>query len=101
MKVLSTKSEVLSVQTDIHFSFLFHLSSVFTPGALFDQRHLEKNCEALLLRLFNSAGNFEKCVTLLRDKHKSQDLSPVVQSIFSHASVAKKNLLTIMLIVSK
>lgn len=47
--------------------------------------------------VFNE-GNFEKCVTLLRDKHKSQDLSPVVQSIFSHASVAKKNLLTIMLI---
>ncbi|XP_015754053.1 PREDICTED: acetyl-CoA carboxylase 1-like [Acropora digitifera] len=43
-------------------------------------------------------GNFEKCVTLLRDKHKSKDLSPVVHSIFSHASVARKNQLTIMLI---
>ena len=48
---------------------------------------------------FNS-GNFEKCVTLLRDKHKSKDLAPVVQSIFSHESVVKKNQLTIKLIVS-
>lgn len=48
---------------------------------------------------FNS-GNFEKCVTLLRDKHKSKDLAPVVQSIFSHESVVKKNQLTINLIVS-
>ena len=50
--------------------------------------------------MFNFSGNFEKCVTLLRDKHKSKDLAPVVQSIFSHASVARKNQLTIMLIVS-
>ncbi|XP_020604828.1 acetyl-CoA carboxylase-like isoform X1 [Orbicella faveolata] len=47
--------------------------------------------------LFNE-GNFEKCVTLLRDKNKSKDLASVVQSIFSHSSVAKKNQLTIMLI---
>ncbi|XP_073241070.1 acetyl-CoA carboxylase-like isoform X1 [Porites lutea] len=47
--------------------------------------------------LFNE-GNFEKCVTLLRDKHKSKDLAPVVQSIFSHESVVKKNQLTIKLI---
>lgn len=39
-------------------------------------------------------------MTLLRDKNKTKDLAPVVQSIFSHASVAKKNQLTIMLIVS-
>ena len=39
-------------------------------------------------------------MTLLRDKHKSKDLSPVVQSIFSHESVGKKNQLTIKLIVS-
>ena len=39
-------------------------------------------------------------MTLLRDKHKTKDLAPVVQSIFSHTSVAKKNQLTIMLIVS-
>lgn len=51
-------------------------------------------------RYYNSTGNFEKCVTLLRDKNKTKDLAPVVQSIFSHASVAKKNQLTIMLIVS-
>lgn len=50
--------------------------------------------------LFTSAGNFEKCVTLLRDKNKAKDLAPVVQSIFSHASVSNKNQLTIMLIVS-
>ncbi|KAJ7391694.1 hypothetical protein OS493_017391 [Desmophyllum pertusum] len=47
--------------------------------------------------LFNE-GNFEKCVTLLRDKNKAKDLAPVVQSIFSHASVSNKNQLTIMLI---
>lgn len=47
--------------------------------------------------LFNE-GNFEKCVTLLRDKHKSVDLSPVVHSIFSHSSVLRKNQLTITLI---
>ena len=39
-------------------------------------------------------------MTLLRDKHKSKDLAPVVQSIFSHESVVKKNQLTIKLIVS-
>ena len=52
-------------------------------------------------KLFNFPGNFEKCVTLLRDKNKSKDLAAVVQSIFSHSSVAKKNQLTIMLIVSR
>ena len=46
------------------------------------------------------AGNFEKCVTLLRDKHKSKDIAPVVSNIFSHANVPKKNQLTTMLIVS-
>ena len=34
----------------------------------------------------------------LREKHKP-DMSPVLESIFSHAQVSKKNVLVIMLIV--
>lgn len=58
-------------------------------------------CQQLIfINVHLYSGNFEKCVTLLRDKHKSKDLAPVVQSIFSHESVVKKNQLTIKLIVS-
>ena len=57
-------------------------------------------CQQLSKNFHLCSGNFEKCVTLLRDKHKSKDLAPVVQSIFSHESVVKKNQLTIKLIVS-
>ena len=39
-------------------------------------------------------------MTLLCDKYKDKEMSSVVSAIFSHASVAKKNQLAIMLVVS-
>uniref|UniRef100_A0A8D0GX21 acetyl-CoA carboxylase n=1 Tax=Sphenodon punctatus TaxID=8508 RepID=A0A8D0GX21_SPHPU len=42
-------------------------------------------------------AHYDKCVINLREKHKS-DMTPVLECIFSHAQVAKKNQLVIMLI---
>uniref|UniRef100_A0A8C5AZK7 acetyl-CoA carboxylase n=1 Tax=Gadus morhua TaxID=8049 RepID=A0A8C5AZK7_GADMO len=42
-------------------------------------------------------AHYDKCVINLREKHKP-DMSPVLESIFSHAQVSKKNVLVIMLI---
>nr|XP_023016054.1 acetyl-CoA carboxylase [Leptinotarsa decemlineata] len=42
-------------------------------------------------------GSYDKCVSLLREKHKD-DMAAVTATIFSHSQVAKKNLLVTMLI---
>ncbi|XP_074868764.1 acetyl-CoA carboxylase 2 isoform X2 [Carettochelys insculpta] len=42
-------------------------------------------------------AHYDKCVINLREQYKS-DMTPVLDCIFSHAQVAKKNLLVIMLI---
>ncbi|XP_072839289.2 acetyl-CoA carboxylase 2 isoform X2 [Pogona vitticeps] len=42
-------------------------------------------------------AHYDKCVVNLREQHMP-DMTPVLESIFSHAQVAKKNLLVIMLI---
>ena len=46
------------------------------------------------------AAHYDKCVINLREQLKP-DMSQVLDCIFSHAQVAKKNQLVIMLIVSK
>ncbi len=40
----------------------------------------------------------DKCVINLREQYKP-DMTPVLESIFSHAQVSKKNVLVTMLIV--
>lgn len=45
------------------------------------------------------AGHYDKCVFALREENKS-DMNAVLNYIFSHAQVTKKNLLVTMLIVS-
>lgn len=50
-------------------------------------------CIALL------TGHYDKCVFALREENKG-DMVNVVNYIFSHAKVTKKNLLVTMLIVS-
>ncbi|XP_048411956.1 acetyl-CoA carboxylase 2 isoform X2 [Stegostoma tigrinum] len=42
-------------------------------------------------------AHYDKCVINLREQHKP-DMTPVLDCIFSHAQVAKKNILVIMLI---
>lgn len=42
-------------------------------------------------------GHYDKCVGALREKHKD-DMKQVVNTIFSHSQVAKKNLLVTLLI---
>lgn len=42
-------------------------------------------------------GHYDKCVAALREKHKD-DMQQVVNTIFSHSQVAKKNLLVTLLI---
>lgn len=44
-------------------------------------------------------GHYDKCVFMLREENKG-DMANVLNYIFSHAQVTKKNLLVIMLIVS-
>lgn len=44
-------------------------------------------------------GSFDKCVIAMRDQHKT-NVRSVVDDVLSHASVAKKNLLVVQLIVS-
>jgi hypothetical protein len=51
--------------------------------------------------MFFSSGNFDKCVLAIREEHKDKDMTVVVANVFSHANVAKKNLLIVKLIVSK
>lgn len=48
---------------------------------------------------FLAAGHYDKCVFALREENKS-DMNAVLNYIFSHAQVTKKNLLVTMLIVS-
>lgn len=40
-------------------------------------------------------GHYDKCVSQLREKYKDEGMASVVQKIFSHLSVTKKNLLII------
>lgn len=49
--------------------------------------------------LSGSLGHYDKCVFALREENKS-DMNTVLNYIFSHAQVTKKNLLVTMLIVS-
>lgn len=44
-------------------------------------------------------AHYDKCVINLREQYKP-DMSPVLEYIFSHAKVSKKNILVTMLIVS-
>lgn len=44
-------------------------------------------------------GHYDKCVFTLREENKG-DMANVLNYIFSHAQVTKKNLLVTMLIVS-
>lgn len=49
--------------------------------------------------MYSLPGHYDKCVALLREKHKD-DMATVVGKIFSHLQVSKKNQLIIKLIVS-
>lgn len=52
-----------------------------------------------LLCCFVFLGHYDKCVFTLREENKG-DMANVLNYIFSHAQVTKKNLLVTMLIVS-
>lgn len=54
---------------------------------------------AELLHVGLLTGHYDKCVFALREENKS-DMANVLNYIFSHAQVTKKNLLVTMLIVS-
>ena len=47
------------------------------------------------------SGSFDKCVLAIREENKEKDMGIVVANVFSHANVAKKNVLVVKLIVSK
>lgn len=49
--------------------------------------------------IYLSTGHYDKCVFALREENKG-DMANVLNYIFSHAQVTKKNLLVTMLIVS-
>lgn len=49
--------------------------------------------------VFFFLGHYDKCVFTLREENKG-DMANVLNYIFSHAQVMKKNLLVTMLIVS-
>lgn len=49
---------------------------------------------------FPSSAHYDKCVISLREQYMP-NMTPVLECIFSHAQVAKKNLLVTMLIVSR
>lgn len=48
--------------------------------------------------LLSQTAHYDKCVVNLREQYKP-DMSPVLDYIFSHAQVSKKNILVTMLIV--
>lgn len=50
------------------------------------------------VHFFILTAHYDKCVINLREQHKP-DMSPVLDYIFSHAQVFKKNILVTMLIV--
>lgn len=52
-----------------------------------------------LLHVGLLTGHYDKCVFTLREENKG-DMANVLNYIFSHAQVTKKNLLVTMLIVS-
>lgn len=64
---------------------------------------IEKAALTLFFILANTdlllySAHYDKCVINLREQYKP-DMSPVLDYIFSHAQVSKKNILVIMLIV--
>ncbi|XP_043540947.1 acetyl-CoA carboxylase 2-like [Chiloscyllium plagiosum] len=66
--------------------------------------HMKSVVLDLLRRYLNvetqfQQAHYDKCVINLREQYKP-DMTPVLDCIFSHAQVAKKNILVIMLIVS-
>lgn len=75
-----------------------HCISIFSPldGALKPQVSCPVFTNALI---YLSTGHYDKCVFALREENKG-DMANVLNYIFSHAQVTKKNLLVTMLIVS-
>lgn len=66
-----------------------------------NSHYLPPNCSwasVVLPLLFSQTAHYDKCVINLREQHKP-DMSPVLEYIFSHAQVSKKNILVTMLIV--
>lgn len=53
-----------------------------------------------LTPFFSQTAHYDKCVINLREQYKP-DMSPVLEYIFSHAQVSKKNVLVTMLIVRR
>lgn len=82
----------------------FNVLTYFTHKmALFHQKH-QHLCplSAVLTGAFICRfclGHYDKCVFTLREENKG-DMANVLNYIFSHAQVTKKNLLVTMLIVS-
>lgn len=56
-------------------------------------------CAVFILHVGFLTGHYDKCVFTLREENKG-DMANVLNYIFSHAQVTKKNLLVTMLIVS-
>lgn len=61
--------------------------------------HTHTHGEKHLSNLGVFSGHYDKCVFKLREENKG-DMANVLNYIFSHAQVTKKNLLVTMLIVS-
>lgn len=85
--------------------YFFKCTDLICPhdGALSYQSHLHLCLwhftlpEPLLV--VSLTGHYDKCVFALREENKG-DMANVLNYIFSHAQVTKKNLLVTMLIVS-
>lgn len=84
--------------------FLMHLH-ILSTEEIFHNKHFSGFCHfpvqslKLLFQFFLFSGHYDKCVFALREENKG-DMANVLNYIFSHAQVTKKNLLVTMLIVS-
>lgn len=90
-----TLSAINDLDTTIALQYCFTPFKVLFTLFLFGKWHNK----LILWWYIIPVAHYDKCVINLREKYKP-DMTPVLECIFSHAQVAKKNILVTMLIVS-
>jgi len=90
----------LGIWNDLRISYRWYDFGVERSQGHKAQKHIEGDLVAGVSRLlYISVGSYDKCVHHLRETNKD-NMAAVSAAIFSHAQVAKKNVLVIAVIVS-
>lgn len=96
---LRTNSFATEIRKPFFFRMHLLISSTVRSSLHINAERCYHPAQSVLWRCFIFPGHYDKCVFTLREEHKG-DMANVLNYIFSHAQVTKKNLLVTMLIVS-